>query len=80
MAASDHLLGGFGLNLRKARRAADMTQETLADVCGLERAYVSRLERGKAEPRIGTVVRLAQGLGVTASDLLAGIDRHPGPR
>lgn len=54
-----------------------MTQADLAEACGLERAYVSKLERGKADPRVGMVIRLAQGLSVSASALLEGVDQAP---
>jgi hypothetical protein len=40
---------------------------------GLHPTEVSRLERAVRDPRLGTIVRLAKGLGVTAEQLVAGI-------
>ena len=58
-------------NLRKLRQASGLSQEAFADVAGIHRTYVSDLERGARNPTIAVVEKLAQGLGVTASELLA---------
>ena len=63
----------FGVNLRRARSDAGLSQEQLSDLCGLHSTEISRLERGVREPRLGTIVRLARGLGVPATDLLTNI-------
>jgi transcriptional regulator with XRE-family HTH domain len=60
----------FAKLLRTARHEAQMTQQDLAVACGLERAYVSRLERSSSDPRLSTVVRLAGGLGITLIEFL----------
>ena len=63
----------FAANLRRARNEAGLSQEQLSDLCGLHATEISRLERGVREPRLGTIVRLARGLGLRPADLLAGI-------
>ncbi len=63
----------FAANLRKHRRAAKLTQEQLSAKTGLHPTEISRLERAVREPRLGTIVRLARGLGVSADRLVAGI-------
>jgi transcriptional regulator with XRE-family HTH domain len=63
----------FALNLRRSREAARLSQEQLSDRCGLHATEISRLERGAREPRLGTIVRLAHGLDMTAADLMAGV-------
>jgi transcriptional regulator with XRE-family HTH domain len=63
----------FAANLRRARSAAGLSQEELSERCGLHSTEISRLERGAREPRLGTIVRLARGLDMSAADLLAGI-------
>ena len=63
----------FAANLRKARREAGLTQEQLSDLCGLHSTEISRLERAVREPRLGTIVLVARGLGLPAADLLTGI-------
>jgi len=71
--ASDPVLSRFVLNLRRARLRAGMTQEELAEACGMERTYVSYLERGKAEPKLRMIARLAEGLDTPATELLHGL-------
>jgi transcriptional regulator with XRE-family HTH domain len=63
----------FAVNLRRARADAGLSQEDLSERSGLHSTEISRLERGVREPRLGTIVRIARGLGIAAADLLAGI-------
>lgn len=64
----------FAVNLRRAREAAGISQEELAERCELHRTEVSLLERGGREPRLGTMVKLATALGATPEDLCKGIN------
>ena len=63
----------FALNLRRAREAAGVSQEELAERCEIHRTEVSLLERGGREPRLGTLVKLATALGTTPEALCQGI-------
>jgi transcriptional regulator with XRE-family HTH domain len=63
----------FAANLRRCRKAAKLTQEQLAARTELHPTEISRLERAVREPRLGTIARLAKGLGVGAEQLVAGI-------
>jgi transcriptional regulator with XRE-family HTH domain len=69
----------LGRNLRAARRRARLTQQELARRCCLHPTYISHIERGSALPRVGTMVRLAGSLGVSADELLGGIEWAPPP-
>lgn len=53
----------FGDAMREARRAAGLTQVQLADRLGMQQADISRLELGRADPRLTTLMRLAVVLG-----------------
>ncbi|HET9895553.1 MAG TPA: helix-turn-helix transcriptional regulator [Streptosporangiaceae bacterium] len=67
----------FGLTVRRRRTAIDMSQERLAELAGLERAYVSALERGKRNPTLLTQQKIAAALTVPLHRLIAeteGID------
>ena len=57
-------------NLRQARTRVGISQEELADRAGIDRTYVSGIERGRRNPTIGIVARLAAELDVTAAALL----------
>ncbi len=48
-----------------------LSQEGLADAAGLDRTFISALERGRKNPTLKTIVRVAEALGVTPSVLLA---------
>lgn len=67
----------FAVNLRRAREAAGISQEELAERCELHRTEVSLLERGGREPRLGTMIKLATALGTTAEALCGGIKWDP---
>lgn len=61
----------FGANVRRARRAQDMTQEDLADRAGIHRTYLSGLERdGDKNPSLAVVGRIAAALNVTVGSLV----------
>jgi transcriptional regulator with XRE-family HTH domain len=60
----------LGKNLRRIRERAGLTQEEVAERSGVHATEVSRIERGKRDPRVSTVERLARALGVPPSDPL----------
>jgi len=60
----------FGIRVRELRQATGMSQEAFAFHAGIARSYMSRLERGKAEPRFEMLETLAKALGVKPSQLL----------
>jgi transcriptional regulator with XRE-family HTH domain len=70
----------FAVNLRRAREAASISQEELAQRCEIHRTEVSLLERGGREPRLGTMVKLAVALGTTPEALCSGIGWDPKAR
>jgi transcriptional regulator with XRE-family HTH domain len=65
----------LGDALRQRRLAAGLTQEALAEKAGIDRTYVSILEREKQSPTVDTLIRLCRAMGVLASDVLAEIER-----
>ena len=60
----------LGANVRRWRKARCMTQEQLALEVGMERSYVSDLERGTRNPSVRALGRLSEALGVKPSSLL----------
>ncbi|MBI5718711.1 MAG: helix-turn-helix transcriptional regulator [Burkholderiales bacterium] len=54
----------FGARVRELRQAAGMTQDDLAEHCGLFRTYLSRIENGQANPTLTMIHALAGSLGV----------------
>jgi transcriptional regulator with XRE-family HTH domain len=66
----------FGAVLRKYRDEAGLTQEALANQCGLHATYISQLERGLKTPSLAVLVDLAGELGVRASVLVGEVERR----
>ena len=60
----------FARNLRRLRTAAGLSQEKLALEAGLDRTYISALERGLYSASIVTIERLAKALDVEPAVLL----------
>lgn len=57
-------------NLKEARRTRGLTQDDVAALSGVNRAYVSDLENGKRNIGIDCIGRLAAALQVSAASLL----------
>jgi transcriptional regulator with XRE-family HTH domain len=64
----------FAANLRRLREAGGLTQEALSAATKIGPAEISRLERGKRDPQLLTMVRLSRGLDRPLTDLIAGIE------
>ena len=65
----------LGNELRIARERAGLTQEQLAFKAGIDRTYVSMLERDKKSPTIKMLIRICKAMGVSASRLIARVER-----
>lgn len=62
--------GSFGANLTAAREHAGLSREELGLRAGLNAATIYRLEGGDRQPRLPTIIVVADVLGMTASDLI----------
>lgn len=57
-------------NIYQRRQKIGLSQEALADNCGLHRTYIGAIERGERNLTVNTLARIAKALGCTAVDLL----------
>ncbi len=57
-------------NIKKYRKGKRISQQALADLCGLHRTYISDLENAKCNPTLSVLLTLAESLEVDLSDLL----------
>jgi len=62
----------LGHNIRQLREAKGWSQEDYADRAGIHRTYVSDIERGRRNPTITVVEKLATPFGVSPGSLLDG--------
>jgi transcriptional regulator with XRE-family HTH domain len=72
-AVSSEQLGG---RVREMRGRRGLTLEALAEVSGVSRAMISKLERGEKNPTLVVAAKLAEGLGVTLSQLVGMEERR----
>lgn len=66
---TDYLIR-LGLAIRSARKLQAISQEALADLAGIDRSHVGKIERGERNVSILNVVRIACALHCKPSDLL----------
>lgn len=60
----------FGSNVREARHAKGVTLEAFAHDVGLSYSYVGELERGRRNPTLKVIERIASALGCDPVELL----------
>lgn len=65
----------FGKTARTRRLKSGLSQEALALDTGIERSYISRLERGLSQPTLLALLKLAKGLGCESGELLAPVEK-----
>jgi len=60
----------FGNKLREVRLKKNLSQGDVARILGVHRSYISGLERGRRNPSLLTVQKVAKALGINAKKLL----------
>ena len=64
----------FGRVLREARIRKGLSQERLALDSGLDRTFISLLERGLRQPTLTSIFAISESLGVRPSRLIVGLE------
>ena len=65
----------FGHVLRALRKEAGLTQEQLSFEAGIERNFVSLIERGVNQPTVRVLFKLAAALGTSPSAMLSVVEQ-----
>lgn len=68
--AKEDALLAFGNAVRNARSDKGISQEELAHRSGIDRSYLGAIERGEQNSGLLHLVRIANGLGMSVSDLM----------
>jgi len=63
-------LNTLALNIKNQRKKLNISQEKLAELSGVDRTYISLLERSKRNPSILNLQKVCQGLNTSLSNLL----------
>lgn len=67
----------LGARIREVRKAHGLSLERTAELAEVSLTFLGEVERGKKEPSISTLQRLARALSVSVTDLVTVIDDTP---
>lgn len=59
----------LGQNLRKFREAQKLSMQQLANIAEIEKSQIARIEIGKSDPRVSTVMTIAKALNISPKEL-----------
>lgn len=62
-------LKDFGNNLRRIRKEQDLSMEALANLAEIELSQIFRIETGKINPKLTTILTIAKALGINPKEL-----------
>jgi putative transcriptional regulator len=57
-------------NLRQIRAKKRISQDELAELCGISQQYICKIENEKVNPSILVLVKIANALEITVNDLV----------
>lgn len=66
----------FGLTLRHYRKKTKLSQEKLAQESGLDRSYISLLERGLRQPSLSSILKLSKALKVSPTAIISKVETY----
>lgn len=66
----------FSGTLHDLREKRGISQQRLSELAGLNRNYVSDVERGRRNPCLNNIVKLAEALDVAPAELFRGFDKR----
>ena len=67
----DSILQVFGQRVREIRAEKELSQEKLGFLSGLDRTYISGVERGVRNVSLVNIAKIAKSLDVSPADLLS---------
>ena len=70
------LVGRLGLHLKSLRKDKNLTLAQLAQKSGVSRSLLSQIERGQANPTLGTLWNLSRALGLDMAEIVEEIETN----
>ena len=65
----------FGCAVRDRRKARGQSQETFADLCGIDRSYMGGVERGQRNLGLVNILKIITALNVQPSEFFKALDK-----
>lgn len=73
---SEEILNRFGYAVRRIRQDRHISQERLADRCGLHRTYISDVELGKRNVSLENIEKMAHAFDMTMAELFTEVEKE----
>jgi transcriptional regulator with XRE-family HTH domain len=70
MIKKEDILFKIGLKIKKLREEKNISQQDLAAICNFEKSNMSRIEAGRTNLTIGTLIKISQSLHVKLTDIV----------
>lgn len=64
----------FGQILRHFRKKVKLSQEKLSQESGLDRSYISLLERGQRQPTLTSILKLSKALKTSSANMISEVE------
>lgn len=71
---ADTFSSWFGVEVRRLRSERGLSQETLASKAGLDRTFISMIERGVRKPTLDSASNIARALGLPLSEIVHSVE------
>lgn len=76
MSDTSQIVQQLGQRVRQLRRERGLSQEDFACLCGLDRTYISSLERGHRNVSLKNIAVIAMALQISLSELFENLEIH----
>jgi transcriptional regulator with XRE-family HTH domain len=72
--SKENILKTFGTFVKERRQALKLSQEDFGELCGLDRTYISGVERGLRNLSLTAIVSISSSLQITSAELVQGLE------
>ena len=64
----------LGIRIKELRTEKGISQEKFADLVGIDRTYLSSVEKGERNISLDNICKIAKGFGISVEKLFKGLD------
>ncbi len=73
---ADTISSQFGKEVRRLRLERRLSQEALAEMAGLDRTFISMVERGVRRPTLDSAKRMVDAMGLSLGEVIGSIEER----